>query len=148
MDTRATPFGLFAGLAPIHFTETPVVEFGTAHKAVARLDATVLHQILTKFEDNLLPNLPVVVNNLAAVQGGRLTLLSQTERDDTGPAEIAIRCTPRSRRSCDWPNTQSGVPIWPPNSQPNSHKLRLPRSSPTCRPWSPRVCSSPRFASR
>ncbi|MCH7229969.1 lantibiotic dehydratase [Glycomyces sp. L485] len=93
MDTRATPFGLFAGIAPIRFTDTPIVEIGTAHRATANLDATVLHQIVTSLERDLFSDLPVVVNNLAAIQGGRLTFLSQAELDGANPAEVSMRRT-------------------------------------------------------
>src|SRR5690606_31486845 len=68
VDSRATPFGLFAGITPLETVPEAAVEHGTAHRAVARPDAIFLHRAITGLEPEMLPQLTVVANNLAAVR--------------------------------------------------------------------------------
>ena len=102
MRGRATPFGLFAGVAPIRFVPGPAgdgdgadVELGWAgrHRLRVRPDAARLDELISRLE--LIPqvrrNLSVVRNDLAAVRGERL-LVPLTARSATGgAAEVSVR---------------------------------------------------------
>ncbi|WP_432033708.1 lantibiotic dehydratase [Streptomyces antibioticus] len=71
---RPTPFGLFAGVAPVSVGSTPYARWGDAHQAVARVDTEWLDDVIVRLEvcPDLLERLDVVLNNLAARRGGRL----------------------------------------------------------------------------
>ncbi|MER6386751.1 lantibiotic dehydratase [Streptomyces sp. NPDC001127] len=71
---RPTPFGLFAGVAPVSVGATPYARWGDAHKAVVRVDTEWLDDVIVRLEacPALLERLDVVLNNLAARRGGRL----------------------------------------------------------------------------
>ncbi|GHJ99412.1 hypothetical protein SY2F82_12100 [Streptomyces sp. Y2F8-2] len=71
---RPTPFGLFAGVAPVRVGSTPYARWGVAHRAVARVDTEWLDDVIVRLEacPALLERLDVVLNNLAARRGGRL----------------------------------------------------------------------------
>lgn len=71
---RPTPFGLFAGVAPVGVGSTPSVRWGDAHRAVARVETEWLDDVIVRLEgcSALLERLDVVLNNLAARRGGRL----------------------------------------------------------------------------
>lgn len=71
---RPTPFGLFAGVAPVGVGPTPYVRWGDAHQAVTRVDAEWLDDVIIRLEEcpALLERLDVVLNNLAVRRGGRL----------------------------------------------------------------------------
>lgn len=100
---RATPFGLFAGVAPARFGPRPAVRFGTRHRAVARVDGTWLAQVITRLEDipELRRRLLVAGNTLAFVRDDRLVLACQRQNgghfDDSNdkpePAEVSVRHT-------------------------------------------------------
>ncbi|MDA1359737.1 lantibiotic dehydratase [Glycomyces luteolus] len=101
-ESRATPFGLFAGIAPVHFAPQPIANIGAAHWAIVRPDARLLHQIITELEHDLLPDLAVMANNLAAVQGERLVLLSQADSDEPGPGVVSLRWTRAVETAMRW----------------------------------------------
>ncbi|MER6076992.1 lantibiotic dehydratase [Streptomyces sp. NPDC001833] len=71
---RPTPFGLFAGVAPVSVGRTPYARWGDAHRAVARVDTEWLDDVVVRLEacPDLLERLEVMLNNLAARRGGRL----------------------------------------------------------------------------
>jgi thiopeptide-type bacteriocin biosynthesis protein len=98
MTGRATPFGLFAGVAPATFGPRPVVRWGSAHRAVARADASWLTDIITQLEScpQLLERLPLLTSNLCFVRGGRLIMpgrLLPSGGAHAGAAEVSIRHT-------------------------------------------------------
>lgn len=76
MTSRATPFGLFAGVAPARFGSELAVRFGEDHHAVARVEAEWLADMITRLEtcSELRSRLPVVLNNLSFVRDGRLVV--------------------------------------------------------------------------
>ncbi|MCB5908613.1 lantibiotic dehydratase [Streptomyces pinistramenti] len=79
MSTRATPFGLMAGVAPVRFAgpgEPPKVRFGAAHRRVVRPDREWLTGLVAAWErrPGVLHALHVVANALCRVRGGRLVL--------------------------------------------------------------------------
>jgi lantibiotic biosynthesis protein len=98
MTSRATPFGLFAGVAPVRFGSGLTVRWGADHRVVARVDAVWLAGVITRLEacPELLRRLPVVANNLCFLRGGRLVLPCQQHAGGSGrsaPAEVSVRHT-------------------------------------------------------
>lgn len=99
MTSRATPFGLFAGIAPVRFGAELAVRYGECHHAVARVDAEWLAVVITRLETcaELRYRLPVVVNNLTFVRDGRLVVGCQqppiTLSGRAGPAQVSVRHT-------------------------------------------------------
>ncbi|KQC35762.1 hypothetical protein UK82_24780 [Frankia sp. ACN1ag] len=95
---RATPFGLFAGVAPARFGQDLVVRWGAGHRAVARVDAAWLTDVVAGLErcPELVRRLPVMVDPAHLVRGGRLIIPCQQAGTDgaQGPAEVSLRYTP------------------------------------------------------
>lgn len=71
---RPTPFGLFAGTAPVVLADGAAVRWGQEHRAVARVDTQWLADVITKLEaiPDLLALLDVQFTNLAARRGDRI----------------------------------------------------------------------------
>lgn len=101
MTSRATPFGLFAGVAPACFALEPVVRWGAGHRAVARADASWLADVIVKLEScpELFARLPLMANNVAFVRGGRLVVPYPQPRGEnrTAPVEVSMLHTPAVR---------------------------------------------------
>ncbi|WP_081687374.1 lantibiotic dehydratase [Glycomyces tenuis] len=96
MTTRATPFGLFAGIAPISIGQKLTVHHDPAYRIAARPDAVWLGAVVDRLESDpeLLRHLHVVANNLAFVTSGRLVLTTAaSSRDSSGPIQVSIRYT-------------------------------------------------------
>ncbi len=97
MTGRATPFGLFAGVAPIQFGSTSEVRWGGRDRVIAHADAVWLGTMISGLETHrdLLRRLSVVANNMCVVRGDRLVLLrQQTGLEPPGVAsEVSIRRT-------------------------------------------------------
>ncbi|MGH3914821.1 MAG: lantibiotic dehydratase, partial [Pseudonocardiaceae bacterium] len=98
MTSRATPFGLFAGVAPVRFGPELRVRYGQEHHVVARVDTEWLVGVITRLErcPELRCRLPVVRNNLAFVRDGRLVVGCQQQPTTSGrtePAEVSVRHT-------------------------------------------------------
>lgn len=95
-QSRATPFGLFAGVAPARLGERLSLTLGDAHQAVARPDAAWLADVLARLESDelLLERLPVVANPLCFARGERLVVPWQANPVHGGdPLEVAVRRT-------------------------------------------------------
>ncbi|GAB3175920.1 lantibiotic dehydratase [Myceligenerans halotolerans] len=103
-QSRATPFGLFAGVAPVDFTEAASVAAGSDHVGVPRVDGVWLTDVVDRLEryPELLRRLPVRANELAVVRDGRLVLghrpatvtrggTREVSAALTGPVVIAMR---------------------------------------------------------
>ena len=95
---RATPFGLFAGVAAARVGREPVVRWGKHHRVVARADAAWLGAVVGRLERHpgLLERLPVVVNGAAFVRGDRLVIPCQPPGERPGefaPLEVSVRYT-------------------------------------------------------
>ncbi|MCY9785199.1 lantibiotic dehydratase [Nocardiopsis sp. EMB25] len=74
-QSRATPFGLFAGVAPMAFTSTVSGGIGDDHRPVARVNATWIDAAVSRLEScaaEFTSRLTVVVNDLAVVRDGRV----------------------------------------------------------------------------
>ncbi|WP_433464092.1 lantibiotic dehydratase [Spirillospora sp. CA-128828] len=97
---RATPFGLFAGVAATRIATRSQVAFATGHQAVGKADASWLAAVIDRLEADpaLLTRLRVVANNLLIERDGDLLL---THRPATGPAgaptQVRVRATPPVR---------------------------------------------------
>ncbi|MFB6940780.1 lantibiotic dehydratase [Streptomyces sp. NPDC060286] len=89
MTGRATPNGLFAGIAPASFGAQPGWTWGEWHRTVARADADWIADLIARMEASpeLLRQLRVMGNNTAYVRGDRLI----------------VPYPPRSRRTADRP---------------------------------------------
>ncbi|WP_258052498.1 lantibiotic dehydratase [Streptomyces sp. Ru73] len=123
MQYRATPFGLFAGAAPVRVGRPAQVRWGTQHKAFARADALWLHDIIAALEadPDVLRRLPVVADPTCTVRGAQISVPHQpgakgptaTTLRRTRAAELALAlaCTPITvgdivaKLHADYPNT-------------------------------------------
>lgn len=98
MTSRATPFGLFAGVAPLRIGSTADVRWGEQHRAVTRPDAAWLAELITYLEarPDVLRRLPAVANNLGFVRGDRLVVPCQHRPgllSEAQPADVSVRHT-------------------------------------------------------
>ncbi|GLI00936.1 lantibiotic dehydratase [Phytohabitans aurantiacus] len=98
MMGRATPFGLFAGVAPASFDSKLVVRWGDRHHAVASADGSWLSDVVARLEacPELLERLSLSANDTAFVRGDRLVVPFQPEvrTDDRVVAvDVSIRNT-------------------------------------------------------
>lgn len=93
MRYRATPFGLFAGPAPVRLGPAPRVAWGTDHKAFARADALWLHEIITALEQDpeVLRHLTVVADPTCIVRGDQISVPHQP--GVKGPTQTTLRRT-------------------------------------------------------
>ncbi|WP_406307993.1 lantibiotic dehydratase [Streptomyces griseoaurantiacus] len=94
---RATPFGLFAGVATAEFGPQVRASWGEEHVAVGRAGAEWLAAVVERLElcPDLLERLPVVVNNTVAYRGGRLVVPFQPDVHDdrTRAVEASLALT-------------------------------------------------------
>ncbi|MHA6616995.1 lantibiotic dehydratase [Pseudonocardia sp. DLS-67] len=92
---RATPFGLFAGVAPVRFGENPALRAGDRHRASGRPDAAWLDALLAGVRSvpAVLARASVVANPVRSVRDGRLLLPARTA-DPGARRETSIRLTP------------------------------------------------------
>ncbi|GAB3977740.1 lantibiotic dehydratase [Actinoallomurus acanthiterrae] len=99
--TRATPFGYFAGVAPVELGPRAAVHWGEAHHAVARPDEEFIAEHTAQAEQDLatLRTVAVVTNSLGYRRGGAWVLpcgraeggrMWDVEIDLTGPVRIAV----------------------------------------------------------
>lgn len=125
MRGRATPFGLFAGVAPVRFGQEPSVCWAEGHHAWARADAVWLAGVIDQLEScrALRHRLTVMVNDLAFVRGDRLVVPWQPHggnRDRDTPVEVSVRHSKACKRSCIVLGHRSRSAIsstgWPPRS--------------------------------
>ncbi|MDT5023575.1 MAG: lantibiotic biosynthesis protein, partial [Micromonosporaceae bacterium] len=76
MTGRATPFGLFAGVALVSFGPDCAVRWETGHGAIARVDASWISEVIARLEScrQLFGRLPLMANSSAFVRGDRLVV--------------------------------------------------------------------------
>ncbi|MDE3721422.1 lantibiotic dehydratase family protein [Nocardiopsis sp. N85] len=97
-DSRATPFGLFAGVTAAAFSEHSRVVWGGAHRKVASPGGAWTAEVVGALEvlPGVCEHLLVVVNNTAVQERGHLVVLQYTRPDpgapgsDTEQVEIRI----------------------------------------------------------
>ncbi|MGH3753902.1 MAG: lantibiotic dehydratase [Pseudonocardiaceae bacterium] len=122
MRGRATPFGAFAGVAPLRFGAQVSVRWTDGHRARTRADAVWLAGVIARLESypGLRQRLPVMVNDLVVVRGERLVVpwqprpsttarhrrpLPGPARAPSAPARHAARARRRrAARAAAWPN--------------------------------------------
>ncbi len=95
---RPTPFGLFAGVATAVEGPEPVVEWGFAHRVVARPDATWLSAITGCLEGDagVLARLSVMTNSAMSMRDDLLIVPGQPPDDHPttfAPLEVTLRQT-------------------------------------------------------
>jgi thiopeptide-type bacteriocin biosynthesis protein len=95
LASRATPFGLFAGVATVRLGSPPAARFGVEHHVVARVNSEWLGEVITHLEAcrELRHRLLVVGNNLAFVRDDQLVVGCQQQPSGKEPAEVAIAYT-------------------------------------------------------
>ncbi|WP_439681588.1 lantibiotic dehydratase family protein [Embleya sp. MST-111070] len=87
---RSTPFGLFAGVAPVEFGNMAEVCVGDRHQAVARPDPVALDAAINAREADAvkMADVDVCVNNLARRRSDRVYVPSE------GASEFSLALTP------------------------------------------------------
>lgn len=96
---RATPFGLFAGVAPVPAGESAAAAWGTDHRLRARADGRWLTSLVVNLEacGPLRRRLRVTANDLLAIRGDRIIvgwLPQASALTQDAPAEISLCRTP------------------------------------------------------
>lgn len=103
--SRATPFGLFAGVAPATANRTGTVRWGSGHRPVARLQAAWLAEVTDRLESDprLRPHLLVRVNNLLVQRAGEVILAYRAAKNDPqgAPTHLHIKATSTLRAALD-----------------------------------------------
>ncbi|MFF2025226.1 lantibiotic dehydratase [Streptomyces sp. NPDC058171] len=95
-SSRATPFGFFAGVAPVRLADAATVRIGSGHRAVVRVDAVWLTTVIERLEADraLLPHLMVQTDALVAEKDGYLALDHRGAGSSGGaPARVQVRVT-------------------------------------------------------
>ncbi|MDQ0377630.1 lantibiotic dehydratase [Amycolatopsis thermophila] len=97
MTSRPTPFGLFAGVAPVRFGAWPALRIGARHRPTSRTDADWLDGVVRRLRTDpaVLSQAVLVANNVSFVRGDRLVLPERYE--DAHRREASIRFTPLVR---------------------------------------------------
>lgn len=94
--TRATPFGLFAGVAAARIGATPTLRMGTWHRASARPDATWATALIDRFEEHsgLRPHLMLLASSLVVERDGYGVIEHRARGTrDGAPEHVHIRMT-------------------------------------------------------
>ncbi|WP_405466715.1 lantibiotic dehydratase [Streptomyces jietaisiensis] len=94
--TRATPFGLFAGVAPARIGAGAALRIGDEHKAVARPDAAVTADFVDEFEalPEVRTRLVLLASNLVVERDGHLAIDHRpSSAGDQAPEQVRIRLT-------------------------------------------------------
>ncbi|MET9611796.1 lantibiotic dehydratase [Kitasatospora indigofera] len=106
--TRATPFGLFAGVAPARIGTAAALRVGTGHRAVARPDAELSTALVNRFEEHeaLRPHLMLLTSTLAVERDGYVVVEHRPGgASDKGPEHVEIRLTAPVREALDGAST-------------------------------------------
>ncbi|MFD5307929.1 lantibiotic dehydratase family protein [Streptomyces ardesiacus] len=94
---RSTPYGLFAGVAPLGFDLTTSVRIGDEHQAVARPEPVGLEEVLSAWESDAvrMADAEVCVNTLIRQRGQHIHVPSE------GDAEFRLALSPALRLVLD-----------------------------------------------
>jgi lantibiotic biosynthesis protein len=95
--SRATPFGLFAGVAAAQVGAAPALRAGAGHRAAARAGAEWVTGMIEYLEADigLRPLLTVMTNNLAGGRDGHLVIEHRSRgAADGAPVHVQVRATP------------------------------------------------------
>ncbi|MFJ8385570.1 lantibiotic dehydratase [Streptomyces sp. NPDC094438] len=94
--TRATPFGLFAGVATARVGSSPALKVGTGHRVTARPDSTWVNAVVDRFEEHseVRPHLMLLASALAVERNGYLVIEHRPRGARDGATEhVQIRVT-------------------------------------------------------
>lgn len=92
-STRATPFGMFAGVAPAAFASRASVTWGAGHRAAARPDAEWIEAAAGQMaaDPGLSARLAVTWNSLSYQRGEMLVLPCQPRTGGQAPSDVCVR---------------------------------------------------------
>ncbi|MFI1886038.1 lantibiotic dehydratase [Streptomyces jumonjinensis] len=95
---RPTPFGVFAGVAPVRPTKTARVQWNDGYQTVLRPDSDWMTDVVTQLEGSpaLLARLTVVTNNTGHLRGNRHVVDGMPTDAHAGgyaPVELSVRLT-------------------------------------------------------
>ncbi|MEW1659697.1 lantibiotic dehydratase [Streptomyces sp. NPDC093707] len=95
---RPTPFGLFAGVAPVQIAQAPKAVWGLQHHAALRADAQWLTSIVARLHQcpQLLERLAVVSSGAGQVRGDRYVVPGSPtngQEQELAPVEVSVRYT-------------------------------------------------------
>ncbi|MFI7077568.1 lantibiotic dehydratase [Micromonospora sp. NPDC049903] len=93
---RATPYGLFAGVAPAHIGAQTTVRVGEGHRAVVRVRAPWLASMVDRLEADpaLLPNLTVRANDRLIFRSDEVVLEDRAHPTPrSAPTHVHVRAT-------------------------------------------------------
>lgn len=102
--TRATPFGLFAGVAAARIGAAPALRVGTGHQASARRDAALTTALIDRFEEHsgLRPQLTLVTSSLVVERDEYVVIEHRSRAMRDGASEhVQIRVTGPVRTALD-----------------------------------------------
>ncbi|WP_240634092.1 MULTISPECIES: lantibiotic dehydratase [Streptomyces] len=102
--TRATPFGLFAGVAAARIGAAPALRMGTGHQASARPDAAWTTTLIDRFEEHsgLRPHLMLLASSLIVERDGYVVIEHRPRGTRDGAAvHVQIRVTGPIREALD-----------------------------------------------
>lgn len=102
--TRATPFGLFAGVATARIDAVGSLRTGSAHHPTARADAEHSTALVERFEQHpaLQPHLMLLTSTLAVEQDGHVVIEHRPSgRHGVGPEHVRVRLTGPVRGALD-----------------------------------------------
>ncbi|MEV6397332.1 lantibiotic dehydratase [Streptomyces sp. NPDC051907] len=103
-SSRATPFGLFAGVGPARIDGASAARIGTGHQAVARPDATWLATVIERLEADrvIQPRLTVQAHPLAVERDGHVVLEHRPAGSGGGtPERVQVRLTTPVKAALD-----------------------------------------------
>ncbi|AXI79786.1 lantibiotic dehydratase [Peterkaempfera bronchialis] len=106
--TRATPFGLFAGVGAARIGTMPALRVGTRHHAVPRPDAARCTALIGRFEQHpaLRPYLLLLTSTLAVERDGHVVIEHRPSgTTDGGPEHVHVRVTAPVREALDGART-------------------------------------------
>lgn len=106
--TRATPFGLFAGVAAARIGAAPALRVGTGHRASARPDAAWTSALIDRFEEHsgLRSHLMLVTSSLVVERDGYVVIEHRPRGTHDGATEhTQIRVTGPVRKALDGART-------------------------------------------
>ncbi|WP_268642709.1 lantibiotic dehydratase [Nocardiopsis sp. EMB25] len=90
---RPTPFGLFAGVAPVRVGAATAVRWGNDHQAVARPDTHWLATCAARFDEQADRELAVASTSTAQVSGNRLVKRHPVAATPNDVAPVSVRRT-------------------------------------------------------
>ncbi|MGH4028782.1 lantibiotic dehydratase [Actinomycetota bacterium Odt1-20B] len=106
--TRATPFGLFAGVAAARIGAAPALGLGSAHHTAARADAAHSKNLIARFEQHpaLQPHLMLRTSTLAVERDAQVVIdYRPSVEHDAGPEHVRVRRTGPVRKALDGART-------------------------------------------